>query len=342
MPKRIVKVGVNGYGVIGKRVADAVKLQDDMELVGIADVAYDYRVKVASLKGYDVYASIPEKRKEMEAAGINVKGTLEDLLKEVDIIVDCTPKGVGAKNKAIYEKHGKKAIFQGGEKHEIAGVSFVAQCNYEQAIGKNFVRVVSCNTTGLCRTLNTIKREFGIKRARAVLVRRGCDPWESSRQGPLNTVVPEVKIPSHQGPDAKTVIPDLNIITLACNVPVTLSHLHFVMVEPQKLPSRDEVIEAFNKAPRIRLFKASDGFDGLQAIIEYHRDILRPRADMWEVAIWEESITIDNGEICWIMQVHNEAIVIPENIDAIRAMTKLELDGWKSIEKTDKSLGIAK
>ena len=32
-----VKVGVNGYGVIGKRVADAVSIQDDMELVGICD-----------------------------------------------------------------------------------------------------------------------------------------------------------------------------------------------------------------------------------------------------------------------------------------------------------------
>jgi glyceraldehyde-3-phosphate dehydrogenase (NAD(P)) len=31
-------VAVNGYGVIGKRVADAVVLQDDMQLAGVADV----------------------------------------------------------------------------------------------------------------------------------------------------------------------------------------------------------------------------------------------------------------------------------------------------------------
>ena len=29
-----IKVAVNGYGVIGKRVANAVTLQDDMELMG--------------------------------------------------------------------------------------------------------------------------------------------------------------------------------------------------------------------------------------------------------------------------------------------------------------------
>lgn len=31
-----VRVAVNGYGVIGKRVADAVALQEDMALAGVA------------------------------------------------------------------------------------------------------------------------------------------------------------------------------------------------------------------------------------------------------------------------------------------------------------------
>ena len=34
-----VRIAVNGYGVIGKRVADAVAAQDDMTLAGVADVA---------------------------------------------------------------------------------------------------------------------------------------------------------------------------------------------------------------------------------------------------------------------------------------------------------------
>jgi glyceraldehyde-3-phosphate dehydrogenase (NAD(P)) len=39
-------------------------------------------------------------------------------------------------------------------------------------------------------------------------------------------------------------------------------------------------------------------------------------------------------------QVHNEAIVIPENIDAIRALTRLEDSGEESIAKTNASLGV--
>ena len=40
-----IRVGVNGYGVIGKRLADAVRLQSDMQLIGISDIATDWRIK---------------------------------------------------------------------------------------------------------------------------------------------------------------------------------------------------------------------------------------------------------------------------------------------------------
>ena len=37
-----IKVAVNGYGVIGKRVADAVTQQADMVLTGVCDIAGDW------------------------------------------------------------------------------------------------------------------------------------------------------------------------------------------------------------------------------------------------------------------------------------------------------------
>lgn len=47
---------VNGYGVIGKRVADAVALQEDMALAGVADVVHDYRLQVAAQRAFPIYA----------------------------------------------------------------------------------------------------------------------------------------------------------------------------------------------------------------------------------------------------------------------------------------------
>lgn len=337
-----VKVGVNGYGVIGKRVADAVALQKDMKLVGVSDIATDYRVQVAVKRGYPIYASLKEAVPEMRKAGIEVAGALSDLLEKVDVIVDSTPKGIGAKNKPAYEKAGVRAIFQGGEKHDLVDVSFVAQCNYREALGKNFVRSVSCNTTGICRVLGALHRAHGIKKARAVLFRRATDPWESHKSGVINTVVPELHVPSHQGPDAQTVMPDLNIVTMAAKGPYNLSHIHYAMVELKKRVKVETIIQTLRRTPRVLLIRAADGLEGLNSVIELMRDIGRPRADLWEVAVWEDIISVEGSEVYLTYQVHNEAIVIPENIDAIRAMTEIERNPLKSIRKTNEALGIVK
>jgi len=52
MPKPAAKVGVNGFGVIGKRVAEAVSKQKDMKLIGVSDVVADYRVKMGQKKNF--------------------------------------------------------------------------------------------------------------------------------------------------------------------------------------------------------------------------------------------------------------------------------------------------
>lgn len=335
-------MAVNGYGVIGKRVADAVAAQEDMELAGVADLVDDYRIRVAAERGYAVYASLPEKRGSMEEAGLPVAGSIEDLLGQADVVVDCTPKGIGAANKELYERAGVKAIFQGGERHELAGYSFVAQANYSGAIGRDFVRVVSCNTTGLVRMMHPLLERGWVKRARAVLLRRATDPWESHRDGMINTAVPETKVPSHQGPDAQTVLQGLDITTMAGAGPYNLSHLHYAMVETERPVSLDELRHALWLEPRVAFVEATDGLVGLNSVVELMRDLRRPRGDMWEVAVWEDALASDEREVYLTFQVHNEAITIPEDVDAIRAMTGIERDAAASIEKTDRALGVVR
>lgn len=342
MTDRRVRVAVNGYGVIGKRVADAITRQDDMTLVGVADVGTDYRIRVASERGYPVYASTREARPAMESAGIPIVGTLDDLLRDVDVVADCTPKKIGAQNRQKYGAAGIKSIWQGGEKHEVAGYSFVAQVNYAGALGRDSARVVSCNTTALSRVLHALYRHGWVKRARAVLLRRGTDPWESHVNGMINTVIPETKVPSHQGPDAQTVIPDLDITTLAGAGPFTLSHIHFAMVETTRRVSLDELRDALWDAPRIAFVRAGDGLVALNSVIELMRDLDRPRGDMWEVAVWEDALAADEREVYITFQVHNESIVVPETIDCIRAITGIERDPMASIRKTDAALGVTK
>jgi glyceraldehyde-3-phosphate dehydrogenase (NAD(P)) len=58
-------------------------------------------------------------------------------------------------------------------------------------------------------------------------MRRATDPWESDHSGIMNTIVPEPHIPSHQGPDAQTVVPDLDVVTIAAKAAHTQTHNHY-------------------------------------------------------------------------------------------------------------------
>ena len=333
-------IAVIGYGVIGKRVADAINLQEDLNLAGVCDVISDWRLQNAVRKEYDIYAATAEAEDEMNASGISVKGNLQDLLEKVDLVVDCTPKAISALNVPHYKKKGVKFIVQGGDKHETTGHSFSAENNYESALNLDATRVVSCNTTSILRTLTALKRADLLDYARGTLLRRATDPWESHLGGIMNTMVPERDIPSHQGPDAKSVDPDLDVITSAVKVPETLSHMHYWNVKLKKQASKEEVLDAFKTSSRIKLIQYDQGLVSNNTIKEMFLDMGRPWGDMYEVALWEDMLKVQGDELFYAYVVDNQAIVIPETIDAIRALTGIETDAHRSIEKTNASLGI--
>jgi glyceraldehyde-3-phosphate dehydrogenase (NAD(P)) len=333
-------IAVIGYGVIGKRVADAITLQDDMNLSGVCDIISDWRIQNAVRKGYNIYYATSEAEKEMTKAKIPLKGSMQDLLKNADLVVDCTPKNIAAQNIKIYKEIGVKFIVQGGEKHETTGHSFSAENNYQSAINRNTTRVVSCNTTSILRTLTALKKAGLLEYARGTLLRRATDPWESHLGGIMNTMVPERDIPSHQGPDAQSVDPDLDVITSAVKVPETLSHMHYWNVKLKKQTTKDEVIKAFKTSSRIKLIQYDEGLVSNNTIKEMFLDMGRPWGDMYEVALWEDMLKVVGDELFYAYVVDNQAIVIPETIDAIRALTGIEMDADKSIAKTNQSLGI--
>ncbi|MFP5475700.1 MAG: type II glyceraldehyde-3-phosphate dehydrogenase, partial [Gammaproteobacteria bacterium] len=239
------RVEIVGYGVIGKRVAQAVACQGDMELAGVADVVADWRIQAAAARQFPLYAADPSATSAMRDAGLELRGSLDDLLDVCDIVVDCTPKRVGARNAERYRTAGKRFILHGGEKHDITGHSFVAEANYASAVGRDSTRVVSCNTTSIVRTLGALKRAGLLKRARGTLLRRATDPWESHLGGLMNTVHPEPSIPSHQGPDARSVDAELDVVTMAVAVPMTIAHVHYWTVDLTRAATEEEVRAAF-------------------------------------------------------------------------------------------------
>lgn len=335
-----VRVAINGYGVIGKRVADAVLAQEDMVLAGVSDIATDWRLRSLGEKGVALFGATPNHASVMAEAGLTVTGALDDLLGQADIVVDCTPKRVGATNAETYRARGIKFIVHGGEKHEVTDHSFVAEASFASAIGRSATRVVSCNTTSIVRTLSALKQAGLLRRARGTLLRRATDPWESDAGGIMNTLVPEPHIPSHQGPDARSVDPDLDVVTMAVKVPETIAHLHYWSVQMTRQASKEEVVEALRTSSRIALIRTADGLGALNSVKELMADLRRPHDSLYEVALWEDMLKVEGDELFYAYMVDNQAIVIPDTIDAIRALAGLAASAEDSMSLTNVSLGI--
>ncbi len=335
-----VKVGVAGYGVIGQRLADGVALQKDMELVGVADVAPTLAVQALFEKGmpYRLFTAMPEKISLLTDWGIPVSGTLEELVSQVDIMLDATSAGVGAKNKELYEKYGCKAVFQGGEKNSVADVFFHGYANYEKGLDANYLKLTSCNTTGLIRAIDCIDRAVGVEKTAMTIIRRVADPGDYHR-GLTNALEVE-KAPSHQCLDLMTIMPHIAATGILVHTPVTHGHIITPIVTTKKAISKDELIEMFRAHPRIRMVSLENGFKGNASLFRYARDLGNPRGDMYEIAVWEESIVKSGDDIMFALNIPQEAVVIPENIDAIRAAMKMQLTREEGTAETNKYLGM--
>lgn len=200
--------------------------------------------------------------------------------------------------------------------------------------------MVSCNTTAVCRVLHSLDREIGVEKAWISIVRRAADPAEE--RGGIDMFVPEIgnSAFSHHAADVKTVLKGVNVVTTAVKAPVTHFHYHMFFVKTRRKTTREEIVEALERSPRIILLRKRQGVRSTGDLFNYIRERRLGFGDMYEVGVWEESIGVLGDEVYMGVVVHQEAIVVPENVDAVRACLKLS-SKEESLKKTDESLGIA-
>ena len=262
MTAHLARVAVNGYGVIGKRVVDAVRAMPDMVLVGVADVFGDWRIRTAVSPGIAVFAATGQADVAMRAPGVRVAGNLEDLLAVGDGVVDTTPREVAASNVPTYRAVGVKAVFQGGETPATTGHSFPP-------------------VPGRTRRAPRPGRGDGGGEGRA-----------HPKPQPLLDLAADTSGQPGGG-------------VTGC--------------------ASDRVHQDGRRA------------DALNTTVELMRDLGRPRGDMWEVAVWEDVLAVQDDEAFLTYQVYREAIMVPETIDAIRALTDSVPHGPTSIAMTDQA-----
>jgi glyceraldehyde-3-phosphate dehydrogenase (NAD(P)) len=254
------------------------------------------------------------------------------------MVCDAAPPGIGWKNRDIYQKHHVPATFQAGEKHEISPILFSSTANYDKAKNVDSIRMVSCNTTGIVRAVGAVDDAFGVEKSVATIVRRAADPSEIHK-GPIDAAIPG-RVPSHQATDLMVVMPHIEAMGFIITVPTTHGHVIAMHVTLKKEISTEDALEAFRRGRRIKIFRIEDGFLSNTHIFDYLRDLGVPRADMYEVGIWEETVLAQGRDLYWIHNIPQEAIVVPENMDAIRARLGMQADKWDAVDTTDRYLGI--
>ena len=338
----IVKVAINGYGTIGKRVADAVDAQDDMEVVGVTKTGPSFGCEMAVRKNFDIYCTSddPEMIRTNDYSPFDCRGGLRDLLAISDVVIDCSPGKMGKENLEKYVEAGIKSIFQGGEKHSLTYLSYTSCANHSENFGAESTRVVSCNTTGLSRTLVPLYEYCGSLKVECTMIRRAADPGDS-KKGPINAIKPVLKVPSHHGPDVMTVKPEIEINSLAVAVPTTIMHLHAIIAD---LPeghglSTESIIEMWKETPRVIVMNGEGNRITTTAeVMEMARDIGRKWGDLHEIFVWEDGVRLVGNRLYYFQAIHQESDVIPENIDCIRALMEIE-ENWEiSVKKTDEAI----
>jgi glyceraldehyde-3-phosphate dehydrogenase (NAD(P)) len=129
---------------------------------------------------------------------------------------------------------------------------------------------------------------------------------------------------------------------MAVKVPTTLMHEHNIIMHlADKSVTEDQVIKSMENTTRILMVNSKDGFKSTAEIMEYARDLGRPWSDLYEIAIWKDSVHIKDGVLYFCQAIHQESDVIPEEIDCIRAMFGT-LKKEESIKETNRAMGVLK
>jgi glyceraldehyde-3-phosphate dehydrogenase (NAD(P)) len=335
-----VKVGVAGFGVIGQRLADGVARQEDMELVGVADIAPTLPVRALAERGmpYHLFAAAPGAEETLTAAGIKVSGSFADLIADCDIVLDAAPGGVGAKNKELYLAAGRKAVFQGGESGKIADVFFHGYANYEKGVGQNYLKLTSCNTTGLIRAVDALDKAVGVHKVAITIIRRVADPGDVHR-GLVDSLLME-PIPNHQAVDLMHIMPHIDATGLLVHTPITHGHIITIVATPKKKISKDEAIDVFRAHPRVRSVKIADGFNTNTSLFNYARFLGFPRGDMYEIGLFEETVGHSGDDLMFAINIPQESVTIPETIDAVRAAIPMQKQQAEAVALTNRYLGM--
>lgn len=318
--KILKKVFVNGYGSIGSRIAQFIKDDHDIKVIGVGKYSPDEEVNAAISRGFDVY--VPQKKLDLFKE-YQIAGTIEKALDGCDLVIDASPGGHGYLNKKnLYEPKRLMAIYQGGEtiygEKVVSDLLFNSRVNYTQAFGKKHVMQGSCNVTGIGRILQPLREKFGsrIVRFDVTLVRRWADLEQTDKEI-IDTI--EWKENPHHGDDVKSYMgKDTPLFLRAIKVPTRQMHMHIMDVRfKDSAPKPSEILQVFKNEHGVAILWTAKGTKEVRDFANTMNFSFKDTNMVHIHANMTESI----GDTVMMMYSDDQTgIVIPENHMLMQAM----------------------
>ena len=189
----------------------------------------------------------------------------EDAIKRASVVIDCTPRGIGHKNKELYyqkfDRKEKGFLAQGSENG--FGKKYARGINDSTLHPDNhFVQVVSCNTHNLCcitHTLALSENPDNLEEGRFVCIRRANDISQPGSFIPSPQVGKHGsrRYGTHHAEDAaalfQTMNLDLNLFSSALKVNSQYMHVLWFTLKVKEPISLTEVIEKLNANPYVAM-----------------------------------------------------------------------------------------
>ena len=316
----MVKVFINGYGNIGRRIATAFSQDKEIQFIGVGKYSVDDRVKDAVDRNFPLYvpANMVSKFKEK---GFPVSGNISNAIMESDIVIDAAKDGYGYDNKVnLYEPLNKAAIFQGGEDNtgvkKVADVIHNSRVNYKDMFKKKYVIQGSCNVSGMGRILQPMIEKYGseIERYDVTLIRRSAD-LEDLKE--VKDSIEWDKNPHHQD-DVKSFLPMVNLYVEAYKVPSRMMHLHQMTVRFKRAaPDMESFLDIYQKEFGVAILSNARGTGDIR---KKAIDLGFEHGDTNMVHIHSDTIRTQDDTLKLLYSDDQTGMVIPENYLLFQSM----------------------
>ena len=306
MDRKIIHVV--GTGTIGEPLIGL--LCDFQDQLGIDEITFhknsalnsDHSKVVGLIKRGGRLCVDSNKVDDFKALDLDPDFETEEAIKRATVVIDCTPRGIGHKNKEKYYhkflKSGKGFLAQGSESG--FGKKYARRINDATLNSDDqFIQIVSCNTHNLCCITHTLALDGdhdNLEEGRFVCIRRANDISQSG------SFIPSPQVGSHGSPkygthhaeDAAelfhTMDIDLNLFSSALKVNSQYMHVIWFTLRVKEPTTLTAVLEKLYANPYVAMTEK----DMTSTVFSFGRDQGHYGRILNQTVVVEQTLNVRN------------------------------------------------